>query len=109
MAAAGLIGLAEGPGRLAEDHANARRLAEGVAAIVPGCLDPAEVETNIVFADVAGLGHPLTEWAAALAAEGVLVSTVTGRLRMVTHVDVTQRDVDTALTAWRRVAAEIGA
>src|SRR5262249_29580686 len=36
MAAAGLIALAEGPGRLAEDHANARRLAEGVAAIVPG-------------------------------------------------------------------------
>jgi threonine aldolase len=34
---------------------------------------------------------------------------VTGRLRMVTHVDLTQRDVDTALTAWRRVVAEIGA
>jgi threonine aldolase len=109
MAAAGLIALAEGPGRLAEDHANARRLAEGVAGIVPGCLDPAEVETNIVFADVAGLGHPLTEWAAALAAEGVLVSTVTGRLRMVTHLDVAQRDVDTALAAWRRVAAGLGA
>jgi threonine aldolase len=109
MAAAGLIALAEGPGRLAEDHANARRLAEGVAGIVPGCLDPAEVETNIVFADVAGLGHPLTEWAAALAAEGVLVSTVTGRLRMVTHVDITQRDVDTTLAAWRRVVAELGA
>lgn len=109
MAAAGLIALTEGPGRLAEDHANARRLAEGVAGIVPGCLDPAEVETNIVFADVAGLGHPLTEWAAALAAEGVLVSTVTGRLRMVTHVDITQRDVDTTLAAWRRVAGEIGA
>jgi threonine aldolase len=58
---------------------------------------------------VAGLGHPLTEWAAALAAEGVLVSTVTGRLRMVTHVDITQRDVDTTLAAWRRVAAEFGA
>src|SRR5215472_9244385 len=79
------------------------------AGIVPGCLDPAEVETNIVFADVAGLGHPLTEWAAALAAEGVLVSTVTGRLRMVTHVDIAQRDVDTALAAWRRVAAGLGA
>jgi threonine aldolase len=109
MAAAGLIALAEGPGRLAEDHANARRLAEGVAAIVPGCLDPAEVETNIVFADVAGLGHPLAEWAAALAAEGVLVSTVAGRLRMVTHLDVTRQDVDAALAAWRRVATELAA
>jgi threonine aldolase len=65
------------------------------------------VETNIVFADVAGLGHPLAEWAAALAAEGVLVSTVAGRLRMVTHLDVTQRDVDAALAAWRRVANEL--
>ena len=45
-----------GPGRLVEDHANARRLAEGVAGIVPGCLDPAEVETNIVFADIARPG-----------------------------------------------------
>ena len=108
MAAAGLIALAEGPGRLAEDHANARRLAEGVAGIVPGCLDPAGVETNIVFADVAGPGHPVADWVAALAAEGVLVTTVGGRLRMLTHVDVTERDIDTALAAWRRVAAELG-
>jgi hypothetical protein len=34
---------------------------------------------------------------------------VTGRLRMVTHVDVTERDVDAALAAWRRVAAGLGA
>lgn len=87
---------------------NARRLAEGVAGIVPGCLDPAEVETNIVFADVADLGHPLADWVAALAAAGVLVSTVAGRLRMVTHVDVTQRDVDAAIAGWRRAAASMG-
>jgi len=42
---------------------------------------------------------------AALAAEGVLVTTVGGRLRMLTHVDITERDVDAALAAWRRVAA----
>jgi threonine aldolase len=108
MAAAGLVALEEGPGRLSEDHANARRLAEGLAGIVPGCLDPAAVETNIVFAGVAGPGHPLADWVAALAAEGVLVTTVGGRARMLTHVDVTARDVDTALAAWRRVAAELG-
>ena len=55
---AGLIALEEGPGRLPEDHANARRLAEGVAEIVPGSLDPAAVETNIVFADVVSPGRP---------------------------------------------------
>ncbi len=53
LAAAGLIALAEGPARLHEDHANARRLAEGVAETVPGAVDPADVATNIVFADVA--------------------------------------------------------
>jgi threonine aldolase len=108
MAAAGLIALEEGPGRLPGDHANARRLAEGIAGIVPGSLDPAGVETNIVFADVAVTGHPLAGWVAALAAEGVLVTTVGGRVRMLTHVDITASDVDAALAAWRRAAAKMG-
>ena len=56
MAAAGLIALEEGPGRLVEDHANARRLADGIALITPQVLDPAAVETNIVFADTATIG-----------------------------------------------------
>ena len=108
MAAAGLIALAEGPGRLAEDHRSARRLAEGVAAIMPGHVDLAAVETNIVFVDVAGTGQPLDAWAAALAGEGVLVTIVAGKLRMLTHSDVGVADVDTAVGAFRRVAAEFG-
>ena len=109
MAAAGLIALEEGPGRLATDHANARRLAEGVAGIVPGSLDPAQVETNIVFADVVGAtGHRLATWVDALASEGVLVTTVAGRVRMLTHVDVTARDVGAALAAWRLAAPRLG-
>ena len=109
MAAAGLIALDESPGRLATDHANARRLAEGVAAIVPGCLDPAGVETNIVFADVTVTGHGLAAWVEALAAEGVLVTTVAGRVRMLTHVNVSASDVDAALAGWRRAAAALAA
>jgi threonine aldolase len=108
MAAAGLVALAEGPARLAEDHANARKLAEGVAGIVPGCLDPAGIETNIVFVDVAATGQPVARWVAALAAQGLLVTTVGGRLRMLTHTDVSTQDVDTALAAWRAAAAELG-
>jgi threonine aldolase len=108
MAAAGLIALEEGPGRLSEDHANARRLAEGVAGIVPGCLDPAAVETNIVFADVASPSRPLAAWVDALAAEGVRVTTVGGRVRMLTHVGIAAADVDAALAAWRRAAATLG-
>ncbi len=108
MAAAGLIALAEGPARLAEDHANARTLAEGVAGIVPGGLDPAGIETNIVFVDMTGTGRPLARWVAALVAEGVLVTTVGGRLRMLTHADITEQDIGTALAAWRAAAAKLG-
>jgi threonine aldolase len=109
MAAAGLIALAEGPKRLHEDHANARRLAEGVAEILPRAVDPAQVATNIVFADMTGTGHDAQEWRQRLAANGVLVTMVSGRIRMLTHADVTARDVETALAAWREVAAGIGA
>jgi len=109
MAAAGLIALTEGPKRLHEDHANARRLAAGIAEILPQALDPAEVQTNIVFADVTSTGHDADEWRQRLAAHGVLVTMVSGRIRMLTHADVTTAGIGAALTAWRKVAAEIGA
>jgi threonine aldolase len=107
MAAAGLIALADGPARLHEDHENARRLAEGVAGIVPGSVDLAAVQTNIVFADVRGTGASAPIWRERLGAEGVLVTMVGGRIRMLTHVNISTADVDAALRAWRRVAAEI--
>src|SRR6202034_1056402 len=56
MAAAGLIALQDGPSRLADDHANARALAGGVAELLPGSVDPAAVETNIIFVDVSSTG-----------------------------------------------------
>jgi threonine aldolase len=108
MAAAGLIALEEGPKRLTEDHVTARRLAEGMAGILPGAVDLAAVQTNIVFVDVAGTGRPPRAWRGRLAEEGLLVTIVAGQVRMLTHVDVTARDVDAALAAWRTVAAEFG-
>jgi threonine aldolase len=107
MAAAGLIALADGPQRLPEDHANARALAAGVADLLPGSVDPGGVETNIVFADVSATGHSTREWASLLAAEGVLVTTVGGRIRMLTHVGVGASDIQAALAAWRRAAKTI--
>lgn len=108
MAAAGLIALQEGPKRLPEDHANARLLAEGVAEILPYGLDPAGVQTNIVFVDPAGTGHNAALWQQRLAASGVLVTMLGGRIRMLTHCDVTSQDVDAAVGVWRAVAAELG-
>jgi threonine aldolase len=105
MAAAGLVALAEGPKRLAEDHRNARILAEGIAELLPGSVDLSSVATNIVFVDVAATGRTPAEWAASLAAEGVRVTMVSGKVRMLTHRDVSTADIQTALSAWRRAAA----
>ena len=107
MAAAGIIALREGPGRLTEDHTNARTLAEGVAEILPGSIDPAKVPTNILFVDVAQYGHRMKVWVERLAANGVLVTTVGGKLRMLTHVNIGRRQIADALAAWRTVASEL--
>jgi threonine aldolase len=109
MAAAGLIALQEGPKRLHEDHANARRLAEGLADLLPGSVDPASVETNIVFVEVAGTGRDVREWVDRLAAEGVRVTAIGDRIRMLTHVDIAAGDIEAALGAWRRAALDAGA
>lgn len=107
LAAAGLVALDEGPERLHEDHASARRLADGVAEILPGSVDPEVVQTNIVFADVSGTGHRLACWVTALAARGLLVTTVAGKVRMLTHRDITAGDVDAALAAWRKATDDL--
>jgi threonine aldolase len=104
MAAAGLIALEEGPGRLPEDHANARALAAGVAEVLPDSVDPDDIETNIVFVDVSGTGRDSAWWRAQLAAEGVLVTEVGGRVRMLTHVGIETADIQAALGAWRIAA-----
>ena len=107
MAAAGIIALQDGPKRLNEDHTNARALAEGVAEILPGSIDPAKVPTNILFVDVARHGHGMKEWVQRLAANGLLVTTVGGKLRMLTHVNIGRQQIADALSAWRTVAGEL--
>jgi threonine aldolase len=104
IAAAAMVALDEGPGRLHEDHANARRLAEGVADAVPSALKPEEVETNIVFADPSSLGLSAVEMVGRLKEEGVLATLVAGKVRMLTHLDVSTGDVDQAIAAWGRIA-----
>jgi hypothetical protein len=53
--------------------------------------------------DVSGTGHPAAEWAGQLARAGVLVTTVAGRVRMLTHVNIAPADIGAALDAWRNV------
>jgi threonine aldolase len=104
LAAAGLVALDRGPARLPEDHANARRLAEGLAEALPGAVDPSAVETNILFADPGALGMSVVQAVDRLRQEGVLATMVAGRVRMVTHLDVTGGDIERAVEAWRRVS-----
>jgi len=101
-AAAGLVALEGGPQRLHEDHARARRLAQGVAEVLPGSVDPHAVETNMVFVDVAAAGLEVLEVLDRLKAEGVLATTVAGKVRMLTHLDASDADMDAALAGWRR-------
>ncbi len=105
VAAAGIVALEDGPKRLHEDHERARRLAEAVAEIVPGSLDPNSVETNMVFVDTQPLAMTSLEAAGRLEEHGIGVSVVSGKVRMVTHVDIADEDVETAIAAWRAVAA----
>jgi len=98
VAAAGLYALEHNVERLADDHAHARRLAEGwEAAGVP--VDAEGVETNFVQVDAGALGLTSAEAIARLAQAGVgLSSTVKpGVLRAVTHLDVDDEDVERAV------------
>jgi threonine aldolase len=108
MAAAGLVALREGPQRLHEDHARARRLAEGLAEAFPGAVDPAGVETNMVFLDTTSMDLAPLEAVMRMKEVGVGVTTAGPMVRMVTHVGISDEDIRTALTAWRDVAAAAG-
>jgi len=123
LAAAGLIALRDGPAgmieRLAEDHANARHLAEalaetdgivsagGVAQPAPGRLDPGRVRTNFVLFRVE---RDRAQFLAALRARGVLmVEYPHSQVRAATHYGVTAADVETTIAATRAALSETGA
>lgn len=103
IAAAGLVALAESPALLHTDHANAQRLAAGIAEIQGVKIDPAQVVTNIVIFDIAGTNRAANDICARLQTQGVLASGFGSSIRMVTHYDVSTADIDTALAALRDV------
>jgi threonine aldolase len=99
IAAGGLFALRHHVKRLAEDHANARRLAEGLAALPSVVLDPASVETNIVIFELRG-ALDANAAIAALLARGVRMGAMGPRtIRAVTHLDVSAAQVERALDA----------
>jgi threonine aldolase len=120
LAAAGLVALSDGPDgmieRLAEDHVNARRLAEGLAELdgvvsaggsaqpAPGRLDPDRIRTNFVMFKVE---RDRAAFLAALRARGVeMVEYPHGQVRAVTHYGVTAADIETTIVATRAALAD---
>jgi threonine aldolase len=120
LAAAGLVALSDGPDgmieRLAEDHANARRLADalsgmdglvsagGTAQATPGPLDPRRVRTNFVLFKVE---RDREAFLAALEARGVaMVGYPHGQIRAATHYGVTATDIEATIVATRAALSE---
>jgi threonine aldolase len=101
LAAAGLWALDHMVDRLADDHANARTLAEGLAELPGVRIDLARVQTNIVRFDVPEMGA--REFAAACRARGVLGGASSAGVRFVTHYGIEASDVQRALS----VCAEV--
>ncbi len=95
VAAGALWALDHNVERLAEDHATARALAEGLAAIDGVAIDPATVETNIVIFDVADPAGLVDS----LAADGIEMTVFGPHVRAVTHLDVDRAGVERAVEA----------
>lgn len=102
VAAAALYALDHHVERLAEDHANARTLAEALAEIDGLHIDPADVETNLVFFEIDPHLGTAAQLSAALLGRGVRINpSGPHRLRACTHLDVTRDDILTAADALR--------
>jgi threonine aldolase len=100
LAAAALVALEQHIDRLAEDHANARALAETVAAAVPGSVEVAAVQTNMVLLDAEAFGADGPGLVERLAGLGVLAAdTDPGRVRLVFSYEVSADDAERAAKA----------
>jgi threonine aldolase len=98
LAAAGIVALEHMVDRLAEDHNNANRLAQGLAQLPGVVIDPSQVQTNIVIVEMVEM--PPLEFISALKERGILANYNLGRrVRFVTHHGINAEDIDEALDA----------
>ena len=107
LAAAGIVALTEMTKRLAQDHANARRLAEGLAEIDGLTIDPNDIKTNIVFFEITHKDIPAVELEKRLYLKGVKVlATGIRRLRAVTHYHITPQDIEHVLMVFNKALSD---
>lgn len=104
IAAAGIYALDHHIERLKQDHRNAKRLSLGLQKLNGVSVDPEHVETNIVILDVGNTGMTASQVAEAMKKERILIHAF-GRtlIRLVTHLDVSDEDIEVALGAFEKV------
>jgi threonine aldolase len=104
LAAAGIVALEEMVERLADDHANARKLARGLARISGLSIDPSQVKTNLVYFGVNHGGLTAEQLAARLDEKGARMLPVgADRIRAVTHYHISADDIDYVLEVFSKV------
>ena len=104
LAAAGIVALTEMVDRLADDHANAKKLAQGLADIPDISVDPEQIKTNIVFFDLTRSDMNPEQFVAQIEQEGVrMLPAVPPRLRAVTHYHISSEDIDYTLGAFKKI------
>jgi threonine aldolase len=107
LAAAGIVALTEMVDRLADDHKNAGKLAQGLANMEGLSIDPDLVSTNIVFVGVTKKGMTSQILAERLHSRGIRVLPIgPNRLRAVTNYHVTSSDIDYTLDIFLKVLKE---
>jgi len=105
LAAPGILALTEMVDRLEEDHVRAKTLARGISGLPGVAIDPAAVETDII---IFGFDHPgitVPDMVTKMKEKGILALAVSGGIRMVTHKDVGDEDVDRAIKAFKEILA----
>jgi threonine aldolase len=108
IAAAGIVALNTMIDRMAEDHLNARTLAEGLSPIAGIEVRPVKRRTNMVVFDVAGNAQAAAAFAASLKQRGVLVGARgPTAFRAVTHYGISRSDINRAIAAASEAAAEV--
>jgi threonine aldolase len=100
IAAAGITALEEMTDRIADDHANAQHLAQGIANIPGLSIEPERVQTNIVYFDIVSRQIKAEELVSLLGNKGIKVLKLgPSRFRAVTHYGINSEDIDLTLTA----------
>jgi len=108
IAAAGIEALNNMVDRLADDHANARRLVEGLAEIPGFAVDLGSVRTNIIIWRLTAEQATPQEVAERMGAQGVKITAIGGgQFRAVTHYGIEASDIDRAVDVARQVMEQL--